>query len=103
MRPYPFTRYIRPVITAERTWGCLQVVSKRVANAKSERFYRAGLGKKKEPGFWQVPPPLPPHLTLPLHPYAALHAHLCAHPAACRPSASSWQRTPWWLESYFSS
>jgi hypothetical protein len=39
------------------------VVSKRVANAKSERFYRAGLGKKKEPGFWQVgfnPPPLPP-------------------------------------------
>ncbi|KAI3434675.1 hypothetical protein D9Q98_002739 [Chlorella vulgaris] len=29
------------------------VVSKRVANAKSERFYRAGLGKKKEPGFFQ--------------------------------------------------
>ncbi|KAL4855992.1 hypothetical protein ACK3TF_003437 [Chlorella vulgaris] len=31
----------------------LKVVSKRVANAKSERFYRAGLGKKKEPGFFQ--------------------------------------------------
>ncbi|KAL4441865.1 hypothetical protein ABPG77_003781 [Micractinium sp. CCAP 211/92] len=29
------------------------VVSKRVVNAKSERYYKAGQGKKKEPGFWQ--------------------------------------------------
>lgn len=29
------------------------VVSKRVVNAKSERYYKAGMGKKKSPGFWQ--------------------------------------------------
>ncbi|PSC73199.1 S-acyltransferase 3 [Micractinium conductrix] len=29
------------------------VVSSRVLNAKSERYYKAGLGKKKQPGFWQ--------------------------------------------------
>lgn len=29
-------------------------VSSRVLNAKSERYYKAGLGKKKQPGFWQV-------------------------------------------------
>lgn len=33
----------------------LPQVSKRVVNAKSERYYKAGLGKKKNPGFWQVP------------------------------------------------
>lgn len=33
---------------------CAQVVSKRVANAKSERFYQASLGKKKQQNFWQV-------------------------------------------------
>ena len=30
------------------------MVSKRVANAKSERFYKESLGKKKEKGFWTV-------------------------------------------------
>lgn len=32
----------------------LPQVSKRVVNAKSERYYKAGQGKKKNPGFWQV-------------------------------------------------
>ena len=32
----------------------VQVVSKRVANAKSEKFYRAGLGKKKDQSIWMV-------------------------------------------------
>lgn len=32
----------------------MQVVSKRVQNAKSERFYKSSLGKKKTPGVWQV-------------------------------------------------
>lgn len=31
-------------------------VSKRVVNAKSERYYKSGLGKKKSAGFWQVRP-----------------------------------------------
>lgn len=35
-----------------RRW--LQVTSKRVSNAKSEKFYKSSLGKKKGASFWQV-------------------------------------------------
>lgn len=31
-----------------------QVTSKRVQNAKSERFYKQSLGKKKQGSYWQV-------------------------------------------------
>ncbi len=75
----------------------LQVVSKRVANAKSERFYRAGLGKKKEPGFFQVRRhrlrPSPQSTTASRR---ASPTHVLPT-CACRASASSWRHTPLWL------
>lgn len=82
----------------------LQVVSKRVANAKSERFYRSGLGKKKEVGFWQVraaaTAPLPaaaaPRRRRPL-----THRLCCC--CWCRASGSSWRHTLCWWHSFSSS
>jgi hypothetical protein len=39
---------------ADRRVPSSQVTSTRVTNAKSERFYKQSLGKKKQPSLWQV-------------------------------------------------
>ena len=80
-----------------------------MANAKSEKFYRAGLGKKKEGSMWQVssttqgalvPGMAQPFCcvprrrrTLPPMPLSATRAATMLLFAACRACASRWLPT----------